>query len=217
MNFLQAATGNYKKGRTSSIQYIVIHYTANNGDTAKNNADYFHNNRNLKASAHYFVDENEVWQSVKEGDTAYHCGGTSYKHKFCRNGNALGVELCSRKNAAGHYYFKNATVDRALELTRELMDKYNAPIENVLRHYDVTGKNCPAPFVDNPEQWTHFKKRLEEDEMEKEIKIKLNGKTKTVRAINKGGHNYVKLQDLRDNYINIDYDGVPIVSVNKSK
>ena len=154
---------------------------------------------------------------MKEGDTAYHCGGTSYKHKFCRNQNALGVELCSRKNAAGHYYFKNATVDRALELVRELMDKYNVSIENVLRHYDVTGKNCPAPFVENPEQWTHFKKRLEEDEMEKEIKIKLNGKTKTVRAISKGGHNYVKVQDLRDNYINIDYDGVPIVSVNKSK
>ena len=74
MNFMQAAAGNYKKGRTGSIKYIVIHYTANNGDTAFGNAKYFRNNKNLQASAHYFVDENEVWQSVKESDTAFHCG-----------------------------------------------------------------------------------------------------------------------------------------------
>lgn len=52
-----------------------------------------------------------------------------------------------------------------------------------------------------------------DDEMEKEIKIKLNGKEKLVNAIEKGGYNYVKLQDLSDQSILIDYDGSPVVSV----
>ena len=34
--------GNYRAGRTQPVQYIVMHYTANNGDTAQNNCDYYH-------------------------------------------------------------------------------------------------------------------------------------------------------------------------------
>ncbi|MGI5824522.1 MAG: N-acetylmuramoyl-L-alanine amidase family protein [Bacillota bacterium] len=216
-NFLQAAAGNYKAGRSQKIKYIVIHYTANNGDTAKGNAVYFHNNRTLQASAHYFVDEKEVWQSVKEGDTAYHCGGKTYRHKECRNANAIGIELCSRKSGGGKYYFKSETVDNAAELTRSLMEKYGIDREHVIRHYDVTGKNCPAPFVEDITQWQNFKNKLKGGgvEVEKQQKIKLNGKEKTVHVIEKDGYNYVKLQDLRDERIDISYDGVPVVRVIK--
>lgn len=64
-----AHQSNYNKGRKSSIQYIVVHYTANNGDRAESNGNYFAQpNRN--ASAHYFVDESNVVQSVKDTDTA---------------------------------------------------------------------------------------------------------------------------------------------------
>ena len=156
MNFKQAHSTNFKAGRTHPIKYIVIHYTANNGDTAKNNADYFARTANLQASAHYFVDEKEVWQSVKDTDTAWHCGGSSYKHKTCRNSNAIGIELCSRKDAKGNYYFKDEVVNRAAALTKELMKKYNIPVENVIRHYDVTGKICPAPMVKDESLWKEF-------------------------------------------------------------
>ena len=57
MNFKQAHTSNFRVGRTQPVLYLVIHYTANNGDTAENNVKYFANNPNLAASAHYFVDE----------------------------------------------------------------------------------------------------------------------------------------------------------------
>lgn len=213
-NFLQAAAGNYKPCRSQKIKYIVIHYTANNGDTALGNAKYFHNNKNIKASAHYFVDEKEIWQAVKESDTAYHCGGTSYVHKECRNTNAIGIEMCSRKDGSGRYYIKPETVQRAVELTRQLMAKYGIDSSHVLRHYDVTRKKCPEPFVRAPGEWVKFRQMIVEDnEMEKDIQIKLNGKKKTVRAIEKGGHNFVMLQDLRDDKIDISYDGVPIVRV----
>lgn len=212
--FLQAAVGNYKPGRTQKIKYIVIHYTANNGDTAAGNAKYFHNNRNLQASAHYFVDEREVWQAVKEGDTAYHCGGKSYVHSSCRNANAIGIEMCSRKDGSGRYYIKPEVVRKAAELTRQLMAKYGINSGCVLRHYDVTGKKCPEPFVRDVAQWVEFRRLIvEDDEVKKKIKIKLNGKEKQVEAIESKGYNYVKLQDLRDERIEISYDGTPIVRV----
>lgn len=160
MNFKQCNYTNYKTGRDSNIKYIVIHYTANNGDTAKNNAEYFANNRNVSASAHYFVDENTIWQSVKDSDTAWHCGAKSYKHSYCRNNNSIGIELCSRKDSNGNYYFKDATVKNAADLTKTLMAKYNIPVTNVIRHYDVTGKMCPEPMVRNTTSWSEFKNMI---------------------------------------------------------
>ena len=160
MNFKQAHTTNFRQGRSTKIKYIVIHYTANNGDTAKDNVDYYANNKNLGTSAHFFVDEYHVWQSVKEGDTAWHCGATTYKHALCRNYNSIGIELCSRKYENGEYYIKEETLVNAINLTKELMAKYNIPVENVVRHYDVTGKICPAPMVKDTKLWDAFKALL---------------------------------------------------------
>ena len=171
MNFKQAHSSNFKSGRTSEIKYIVIHYTSNDNDTAKNNVDYYAREP-LEASAHYYVDKNEVWQSVKEGDTAYHCGAYTYQHPYCRNSNSIGIELCSRytgnvkedkKNGTvdyNKYYFEDAVVSNAVNLTKELMEKYNIPIDRVIRHYDVTGKTCPAPFVTKSTEWDKFKSKL---------------------------------------------------------
>lgn len=159
MNFKQANEANYREERSGEIEYIVIHYTGNNGDTAKSNAIFFANDK-IGASAHFFVDENEVWQSVKDEDTAWHCGTTKqFKHPACRNYNSLGVELCSRLQD-GKYFFKEETVNNAVNLVRFLMDKYNIEVDHVIRHFDVTGKYCPAPFIDEG-KWQEFLTRLE--------------------------------------------------------
>ena len=164
--FIACNTNNYKRGRKQAIKFLVIHYTGNNGDTAENNCKYFQNN-DVGASAHYFVDEDSICQSVKDTDTAWHCGTSgTYYHKTCRNANSIGIELCSRKNG-NDYYFLEETVERAVGLVRELMEKYNIPIENVVRHYDVSHKNCPAPFVKDEAAWEDFKRRLS-DEMTQE-------------------------------------------------
>lgn len=155
--FKQAGSGNYRAGRSAPIRYIVVHYTANKGDTAKSNADYFAR-ATTKTSAHYFVDEKEVWQSVKDEDTAYHCGAKTYKHPFCRNGNSIGVEMCLLDKSGN---IRPGTIDTALSVVRQLMAAYDIPIDRVLRHYDVTGKSCPRPMVENPQLWEDFKKELE--------------------------------------------------------
>lgn len=156
MEFVSCDPSNYRAGRTQPVRYIVMHYTANNGDTARNNCDYYHRVGGLQASAHYFVDEHGAMQSVREGDTAWHCGARAYWHPECRNGNSIGIEMCSRKRADGSYYIKPETVANAATLAKDIMQRYGIDTGHVLRHYDVTGKRCPMPWVDDPAQWTAF-------------------------------------------------------------
>ena len=165
--FKQCKSRNYRKGREFPINWICLHFTANNGDTAQNNADYFAREGGLNASAHYFVDTERIVQSVKDGDTAWHCGrerGGSY-YNDCRNANSIGIEMCSVIRN-GVYVIPEATMKRAAKLTRELMAKYHIPVSRVCRHYDVTRKNCPEPWVRNPQLWEKFKTMLTEKEVE---------------------------------------------------
>lgn len=170
IDFIPAHASNYYSGRGGhSIQYIVVHYTANDGDTAAGNGNYF-SGANRNASVHYFVDENNVVQTVKDADAAWHCGGGlqgSDGHSFygkCLNRNSIGVEMCSDK-LNGKYVITEATVARTAELVQYLMKRYNVPLSRVIRHYDVTGKTCPEPWVRNSSLWDNFKKRLEADDM----------------------------------------------------
>lgn len=156
MEFIACNMANYRAGRTQPVRYIVMHYTANNGDTAKNNCDYYHRVGGLQASAHYFVDEHGAMQSVRECDTAWHCGARAYWHPECRNGNSIGIEMCSRKRADGSYYILQETVANAAALAKDIMQRYGIDTDHVLRHYDVTGKRCPMPWVDDPAQWAAF-------------------------------------------------------------
>lgn len=155
-------------GKRSKIEYIVVHYTANDGDSDEGNGNYFHNNV-VNASAHYFVDGDSITQSVPDNYVAWSVGGKKYPNcgqtgggKFygkCTNSNSISVELCDEvKN--GRYDFTEKTLENAASLVRVLMKKYGVPVERVLRHFDVTGKNCPAPMVDDVNMWKEFKERL---------------------------------------------------------
>ena len=170
-------TANYSSRGGARIQYIVIHYTAGNGDTAAGNCSYFANG-SRGASAHYFVGEDGIFRSVPDKMRAWHCGGAAvYKHPYCRNANSIGIEMCSRKNASGEYYIVSSVVEQTIALTRYLMGVYDIPPERVLRHFDVWAKSCPAPFVKYPAQWQAFKKRLTEsgeDAMTGEERAKFN-------------------------------------------
>ena len=160
INFKQAHAGNYAAGRSGPVEYIVIHYTSNQGDTAKNNADYFAREK-VGASAHYFCDENEIWQSVKDTDTAWHCGAKTYRHPDCRNANSVGVEICMNDKKGN---VRQGSIATAAELVRYLMQRYSVPVDRVIRHYDVTGKYCPGPMVDDPALWAAFKQSLTQTE-----------------------------------------------------
>ena len=151
---------NYNVSSGRSIKYIVVHYTGNSTDTAYNNTKYFKSvNRN--ASAHYFVDDNNIYQCVEDKNVSWHCGdklksgnGGSYYGK-CTNYNSIGVEMCCT-----NYDISAKTESNAIELVKYLMKKYNIPANNVIRHYDVTNKICPKPMVNNSTRWNNFKSKL---------------------------------------------------------
>ena len=60
---------NYTAYRSRDIRYIVIHWVGA-VSTAKNNAEFFAR-ANRNASAHYFVDKDEIWQSVLDKNAAW--------------------------------------------------------------------------------------------------------------------------------------------------
>ena len=148
-----ANSKNYGSKRdTKNIKYIVIHYTGNDGDSDEGNSKYFKNNI-LKASAHYFVDDDSITQSVPDNYIAYSVGGAKYTnctstgggkyYNKCTNTNSISIELCdSLKN--GKVYPTKKTIENALELVKDLMKKYNVPASKVIRHFDVNGKGCPG-------------------------------------------------------------------------
>ena len=197
-----ANKNNYGAKRSASnIKYIVIHYTANDGDTDESNAKYF-KRKNIKASAHYFVDDDSITISVPDTYVAWSVGGSRYSdykltggaslYKICTNTNSISIELCDT-NKDGKYNASEKTIENAIELTRKLMKKYNIPIQNVIRHFDVTGKKCPLYLVNNTE-WNKVKKRISLSS--------ITSKSNTT--------SYSKLQFIKDiqKSINVKVDGV---------
>lgn len=164
MNIRQNLTLTNFNVMTNKInKYIVIHYVGA-VSTAWANSLYFKNTYR-GASANWFVDDNEAVQVVKDSDRAWHCGdglkngnGGKWYNK-CTNSNSIGIEMCCYMNN-GKLDISEKTIANTIELVKELMVKYNIPVENVIRHYDVTNKICPAPFVENESRWNDFISRL---------------------------------------------------------
>lgn len=148
---------NYTVGKIIVPKYIVIHETANTAKGADADAHrrYFGTNKNAKASAHFVVDDTcairlgeyepgKCWQM-------WHVGSGKFKNPIY-NSNSIGIEICV--NADGDY---DKARQRAILLTRYVMDRTGIPIERVVRHYDAWGKNCPATMLRYPELWENFK------------------------------------------------------------
>lgn len=153
----------HKERKASDIKYIVVHYTANTTDNAKDNAHYFANGNTVEAGAHFFVDENEIYYTIPLKYPAFSVGTKAKKvtaklFKKCTNFNSINIELCSTD-----FKVLDGTLDNAEKLIKELMFMFNIPKERIVRHYDVTGKICPGwPgwFGADSRDWYKFKLRF---------------------------------------------------------
>ena len=149
------------KRNTKNIKWLPIHYTANDGDSAKGNGNYFKNNK-PKASAHYFVDDDVIVNSVPDEYIAYAVGGKKYNNNggkyygVCTNANSISIELCDTQRN-GKSDLSSETRKNAIEVARYLCKKYNIDKNHVIRHYDVNGKLCPKYFVEDEKAWKKFK------------------------------------------------------------
>jgi N-acetylmuramoyl-L-alanine amidase CwlA len=153
------------RNRSSSdplrVLYVVIHNTGNDRDSSKNNADFFATGNTRSAGAHIFIDQSgKSALSIPLKYAAYHCGGArqgyeagsgAYYEK-CTNDNSIGIELCdimSRKPSA-------AMIAKTKKVIKYIRKKYpNA--QTIIRHWDVTGKDCPHRFKgDANMEWKTF-------------------------------------------------------------
>lgn len=146
----------------SNIKYIVIHYTGNKGDVAQNNLDYFANGNTRQAGAHFFVDKKgKVGKSIAMNRTAWAVGGN---HKSGRKGEAAYFGKCTNANSVSIELCDMClkTNWEQMYATRKLVKYIQSKCPNaktVIRHWDVNGKECPAPFIGTSnEKWIEFKR-----------------------------------------------------------
>lgn len=138
---------------TDTITGIVIHYTANPGSTAQENRDYFNSlqyTQETEASSNFVIGlDGEIIQCVPTWEVAYASNE--------RNMDTVSIECCHPDDSG---VFTDETYRSLVQLTAWLCEKFDLTQEDVIRHYDVTGKICPKYFVDHEDEWTEFKANI---------------------------------------------------------
>ena len=143
-----------------NVKKVVLHYVGNPKSSAMANRNYFENQKNggRYVSSHYIVGlSGEILRCVPENEVAY-CSNSA-------NSYSISIECC-HPDATGK--FTDATTDSAAELCAYLLKKYSLSVDDLIRHYDVTGKQCPLWYVPTKYQteaianarWSAFKKRV---------------------------------------------------------
>ena len=138
---------------SNGITGIVIHYTANPGSTAQDNRDYFNGlqySQETSASSNFVVGlDGEIIQCVPTWEVAYASNDRNY--------DTVSIEVCHPDESGK---FTDKTYRSLVQLTAWLCVKFDLSADDVIRHYDVTGKNCPKYFVENEEAWAAFKENV---------------------------------------------------------
>lgn len=132
------------------VKGIVVHYTANPGTTAQQNRDYFEglkDSHDTSASSHFVIGlEGELIQCIP-------CNEISYASND-RNHDTISIECCIPDDTGK---FTDKTYATLVHLVAWLCGRYGLTTEDVIRHYDVTGKMCPKYYVENEDAWKQFK------------------------------------------------------------
>lgn len=157
-------TKQYSRNRrsTCSIKYIVIHDTGNYSKTAGAMGHYrYLNNASRPGSAHFYVDDKLAIQTVGDTMVAWAVGDNQGHGKALNgvtNSNSISIELCV--NGASNY---DKAYYNVVELTKNLMKKFNIPPANVCRHFDVSRKTCPNSMkANNWAKWWEFKELIKQ-------------------------------------------------------
>lgn len=127
------------------INNIVIHYVGNPQTTAQNNRDYF-NKTDTEVCSHFVVGlDGEIIQCVPLDEKSNASNN--------RNLDTISIEVC-HPDSTGE--FNDATYNSLVKLTAWLCDNSRLKAKDVIRHYDITGKECPKYFVTHEDEWQEF-------------------------------------------------------------
>ena len=139
--------GSSRRGvKLDDIRDIVIHYVGNPGTTAQQNRGFFANSSS-GISSHFLVGlEGEIIQCVPMNEKS--------SASNWRNNDTISIEVCHPDDTGK---FNDVTYGSLVKLTAWLCDTFELQSENIIRHYDITGKGCPRYFVNNEDAWQLFK------------------------------------------------------------
>lgn len=136
--------------KLDGVNAIVVHYIGNPDTTARQNRSFFANlaqTGETYASSNFIIGmDGEILQCVPVDEVAYASNS--------RNGDTLSIECC---HPAEDGVFTQATYDSLVRLSAWLCREFSLSHDDLIRHYDVTGKVCPKYYVENPDAWTAFK------------------------------------------------------------
>ena len=132
------------------VQNIVIHYVGNPGSTAQQNRDYYAN-PSSEVSSHFVIGlKGEIIQCIP-----LHEKSSASNH---RNKDTISIEVCHPDESGK---FTDETYDSLVKLTVWLCEVCGLDRSDIIRHYDITGKQCPLYFVTHENAWERFKKDVE--------------------------------------------------------
>lgn len=136
-----------RSGKTlSAVNSIVIHYTGNPGTTAEQNRNYYEElatTHERSVSSHFLVGiDGTVIQCVPTDEVAF--------ANYPRNYDTISIECC---HPDSNGKFTSETVESLVKLVKYLVEAYDLEREDVIRHYDVSGKECPVYYVKNEDAW----------------------------------------------------------------
>ncbi len=171
----------------NKISWIIVHYTGDrySQGRAKKTADAMQTWKRT-TSTHYLVGDDDIYQVVEDRHAAWHCPYEKSNKCAASNTVALGVDLVEHKRNSRSksvndrdWYFTDKVIEDGARLVAELADKYSIPQSHIVRHFDVTGKWCPRPFVGNDTNeitgdlhenaWIMFKERVRLARTNKEL------------------------------------------------
>lgn len=148
--------------KLTAVKGIVIHWTANPGASDTAHQSFFDGNDgggSRYAGAHIFVDSDSAVVIIPLNEVAYQANDHACRVQQLKpnaNFTSIGIEMCVEKDGTIH----PNTVKRTAEITASLCKKFKLTEKDIFRHFDVTGKNCPAPWVTKPAEFTAFKKKV---------------------------------------------------------
>lgn len=138
--------------KQNRVEKIVVHWVGNANTSALANRNYFENlktTHSTYASSHYVIGLNgEIIRCIPENEVAFHSGSYSMNRK------SIGIEDC---HPDWDGKFNENTYNSLVELCADICKRYNLSINDIIRHYDITGKECPRYYVRNESEWIKFK------------------------------------------------------------
>lgn len=166
---------------------LALHWTANEGRGANAlaNRNYF-NNPTTEASAHYIVDDKQIIRCLPETEMGYHVGAKTYKPDALAklspypNNCTIGIEMCVNQDGD----FK-AMYQRTVALAADILKHYGWGVDKLWRHYDITGKNCPAYFVsdDKAKQYTGLTALQAWEKFKQDVQCTIKGRANVDKPV----------------------------------